>query len=159
MNSEVKSQIERARELYQELKSECEKRMQEPSVHPRILNLAVEVLSKLRSILDHTGYVVFDFKISPKLSASEIKKTKVYFPISDDEQSFKSQLGRARLLDLQTESPATYKVLHEAQPFTSRIIIGLRYCATYQTKENIFNLSTKLGGLRSELQLQDMVGQ
>jgi hypothetical protein len=119
MNEEIKSEIERARELFQELKTECEKRMLETSVHPRILNLAVEVLSKLRSILDHTAYVIFESKISPKLNTAETKKTKVYFPIADDEQGFRSQLGISKFLGLETESPATFQALRNTQPFIS----------------------------------------
>jgi hypothetical protein len=134
MNEELKSQIERSQELYQELKAECESRMQESSVHPRSLNLAVEVLSKLRSILDHTAYIVFENKIKPNLNAAEAEKVKIYFPIADDEQSFRSQLGRAKFLELELYSPRTFAILRGVQPFTSS---GNQWLATLRDLSNV----------------------
>lgn len=119
MNLELKSEIERAEELYQQLKVECEKRMLEESVHPRILNLAVEVLVKLRSILDHIANDVFEVTVKSGLDLADAEKVKVYFPVADDEQSFRSQLGRSKFTELETNSPAIFKIIRDAQPFVS----------------------------------------
>lgn len=119
MDGQIKSQFSRARELYQELGRECEQRKGETQVHPRILNLAVEILSKLRSILDHAAFSVFEKKLVPLVVPGEARKVKVYFPIADDQESFKSQLGRSELSLLEKNSPATYDILRTAQPFAS----------------------------------------
>jgi hypothetical protein len=119
IDTEAANQIERARELYQELVDETRNRLFELSVHPRILNLTVELLAKNRAILDHAAHRVFEIKAEPKLTANDTKKARVYFPIADDLQSFRSTLGRAKLLTLESDAPATYLIIY------NRVVVQL----------------------------------
>ena len=119
MSREIGSQLERARELYHELRQECERRVGENSVHLRIRNLAVEVAVKLRGALDHAAHVVYEATIEPNLSPDESRNAKVYFPVADNENAFRSTMGRGKMLSLEKDSPETFAVFWRAQPFVS----------------------------------------
>lgn len=132
MHDEVQSQLDRARELYQELVTECERRKNEKQVHHRTLNLAVEVLAKLRGILDHVALAVFERTVQAKQKLAR-KKLKVYFPIADDEQSFRSQLRRSKMVTIETDDSQIFQLLRGTQPFASS---GNRWLAILRDLSN-----------------------
>jgi hypothetical protein len=65
VDQEIEGQLSRARELRRELEAECEPgKLAAAEMQPRALTLFVEVLEKLRAILDRAGF----FIIAPFLS-------------------------------------------------------------------------------------------
>lgn len=119
MNNLIESQFKRAEELLNDLESEYGKALKEQTVTPRAINLTHEVLSKIRSILDHVMHQYFEKKIAPNLTDDEKKKIVVYFPIVDSDQSLKSTLGRGKMADIDQTDQKVYHFLRSVQPYTN----------------------------------------
>ena len=116
VNPEVRSQLDRAREMCQDLEAEYAARIREDEVHPRILNLAVDILVKLRSVLDHTASRIFEAKIQP-CTTRKISSRRIQFPITDSETNFEKWLKESAFGQLAASSPTTLAIIREVQPF------------------------------------------
>lgn len=81
MDGDIKSQIERAKELLTELEKSANTDLSRKEVSDRTRNLTQEILVKMRSIFDQSMYKFFEKSISSKLSDEEKERAKVYFPI------------------------------------------------------------------------------
>jgi len=111
--------LNRADELLGDLEDEYKKCLRTQNVTERAENLTHEVLEKLRHALDHTMRRAWDKYIAPNLSERDKERAIVYFPIVSDLNSFRSTLGRGRMLDLGKVHKELYDFLLKKQPFSS----------------------------------------
>ena len=119
MNSQLQSQFDRAEELLKELEQEYNNALNNKKVTDKAINLTHEVLSKIRAIFDQAMYQYFSKKIAPSLTIKENQKAKVYFPITNSENSLRSTLGRGMMSDLKSKNPTVYNLLKSVQPYTN----------------------------------------
>ncbi len=117
MNQDIKSQIDRAKELLEELKESCKLDLRNKIVSNRTKNLTQEVLIKMRHALDQSMYRFFEKIIAPTLSMSEKEKAKVYFPLVKNRLDLKPTLGMGKMINLDTKYPSIYKFLEAVQPY------------------------------------------
>jgi len=119
MNQEIKSQIDRARELLKELKESCNRDLTSRTVSDKTRNQTQEILVKMGSVIDQTMRYFYSKKVAPKLTQTEKEKakTKIYFPITSDKNSMKSILGRGNMADLEQDYPDIFKFLESIQPY------------------------------------------
>ncbi|MBR9704650.1 hypothetical protein GOV12_04510 [Candidatus Pacearchaeota archaeon] len=117
MNIDIKSQLERAKELKKELEKSCNKDLKSKTISNKTRNLAQEILIKIRSILDQTMYQFFKKEIIPILSQDEIKKARVYFPLVSKKENLTSALGRSMIKSLDKTHPKIYSFLVSVQPY------------------------------------------
>jgi len=119
MDDDIKSQLERAKELMQELEKACNDDLQAKNVSGKTKNLSQEVLLKIRHLLDQSIYKFFEKHYFPNLSDSEKKAAKVYFPIVSKKEDLKSVLSRANMTDLELDHPNFYQFLDSVQPYNA----------------------------------------
>jgi hypothetical protein len=119
MQPELESILDRAEELLKDLETECESCLKSQCVSERAKNLTHEVLDKLRIALDHVMNRAWEKFVTPTLSEKDKKRARVYFPITDDLDSFHSTLGRGSMASLDKINPDLYRFLKKYQPFSS----------------------------------------
>lgn len=119
MDQDIKSQIERAKELLQELEESCNSDLKSKSVSEKTKNLTQEVLTKMRNVLDQSMYRFFEKIISPNLSQKDKEKARVYFPMTRDHSGLKSTLGRGKMANLDTTHPDVFMFLESIQPYNT----------------------------------------
>ncbi len=120
MDAELRSIINRANELFEDLVNEYNECLKNQTITERAKNLTHEILERLRNALDHTMCRLWEKNSLPNLSDIKKKKARVYFPIVNDLDSFRSTLGRAFMLDLETTNNNLYTILLNKQPFSSK---------------------------------------
>ncbi len=81
MNDDIQSQLDRAKELLQELGNACDDDLRAKDVSGKTKNLLQEVLLKVKHLLDQSIYKFFEKHYLPNLSKADKKSAKVYFPI------------------------------------------------------------------------------
>ncbi len=96
MNQDIQSQLDRAKELLQDLEKACNNDLQAKDVSGKTKNLSQEVLLKVRHLLDQSVYKFFEKYYLPSLSEADKKSARVYFPIVSKKDDLKSILGRAK---------------------------------------------------------------
>jgi hypothetical protein len=119
MDAELKSMLDRADELIDNLKDEYQKCLNSQTVTERAQNITHEVLEKLRHTLDHAMRRAWDKHVSPNLTEEDRNRARVYFPVVNDLQHFHSTLGRGYMSDLDKNYKSLYDFLLEKQPFSS----------------------------------------
>ncbi len=119
MGPELESILDRANELLRDLEDEYKSCLRGEKVTERAKNLTHEVLEKLRSALDHTMTRAWGKFIAPNLSDKDRERARVYFPITNDLNSFRSMLGRQGMADLDNVHKDLYDFLLKQQPFSS----------------------------------------
>lgn len=119
MVESIKNQINRVDELLKDQVSEYQKSFKNKEVSPRAIIITHEIIEKLRHILDQQTRRVWEKEIAPTLEEKEKKKAKVYFPITDSPEAFKSTTGRAYLSGNKAAHKKLYSFLLKYQPFTS----------------------------------------
>jgi len=119
VKSDIKSILDRADELLKDLEEEYNGCLQAHNVTKRAENITHEILEKLRSALDQTMFQAWEEYVSHNLSDRQKKSARVYFPIANDENSFRSILGRGFMTDLDRIHKNLYNFLLKRQPFTS----------------------------------------
>lgn len=119
MDQDFQSQINRAKELLQELESSCDNDLESQSISGKTKNLAQEVLLKIRHLLDQAIYAFFEKYYLPNLSESDKKSAKVYFPIVSKREDLKAILGRAKMTDLEIGYPNFYQFIDSVQPYNT----------------------------------------
>jgi len=117
MDSDIKSQLERAKELKEELDSCAQEDLKNHTISDKTRNRTQEILVKIRSILDQVIYSFFEKEIAPNLTEDEKKKAIVYFPLVTKEENFNSVLGRAMIRNLETTHPNVFSFLKSVQPY------------------------------------------
>ena len=111
MSYQVVSMLNRADELLRELENEYKKCLQSQGVTERAENLTHEVLEKLRSVLDHMMRTAWEKYVDPNLSERDKKRARVYFPIVDDLNAFRSIIGRGYMANLDNVHKKLYDFL------------------------------------------------
>jgi len=119
MDSDIRSQIDRAKELFGELEKACNADLLAKNVSDKTRNLSQEVLLKVRHLLDQVTYKFFEKRYLSKLSAEDQKSARVYFPMVMKKEDLKSVLGRAKMSDLETIHPDFYNFLNSVQPYNT----------------------------------------
>lgn len=117
MDQDIKSQIERAKELLQDLKLSCQKDLGERVVSERTKNLTQEVLIKMRHVLDQAMSRFFEKNIAQTLIEKNKKNAKIYFPIARNHAGLKSTLGRGSMINLEISHPEIFNFLESIQPY------------------------------------------
>jgi hypothetical protein len=128
MDHDVKSQLNRAEELFSELKSSYDNDLKERKISEKTKNLCPEILSKVRNILDQVIFKYFEKNYLLKLSEEDKSNAKVYFPIVSKKEDLKSILGRAKMNNLENDNLNFYRYLESIQPFNKNYewLINLR---------------------------------
>jgi len=120
LNKNIRSIIDRAEELLNDLELEYNECLSSHNVSERAINITHEVLEKLRNGLDQSMRLFWEKFICPLLTDKEREKARVYFPITDKGlEAFHSILGQGKMKDLNTTHPRMYSFLLDLQPFRS----------------------------------------
>ncbi|MCD4784102.1 MAG: hypothetical protein K8T10_09800 [Candidatus Eremiobacteraeota bacterium] len=119
MNPEIAGMFDRAEELIRELEDEYTRCKKERDITEKLKNITHELIEKLRHILDHATRVAWEKYIAPKLNKEEKGKARVYFPITNKTEGFKSILGRAKMQNLEKVNKVFYDFLLKQQLFSS----------------------------------------
>ena len=117
MDQDIKSQIERAESLLEELERSCRLDLEKKIVSEKTKNLTQEILTKMRYVLDQSMHRFFEKMIAPNFSSKDIRKIKVYFPITNNKNSLKAILGRGKMADLNLTHPEVYNFIDSIQPY------------------------------------------
>lgn len=117
LDKDIESQIDRAKELLEELKACAKKDLAKKAVSTKTRNLTQEILVKMRSVFDQSMYQFFDKKISPTLTKKEKDNARVYFPLVSKKGDLKSVLGRSMIKDLDSTNPKIFNFLDSIQPY------------------------------------------
>lgn len=136
MDQDIQSQLDRARELLQELESACNTDLQNKDVSGKTKNLSQEILLKMKHLLDQSLYKFFEKHYLPNLSEADKRAAKVYFPIVSKKEDLKSVLGRAKIKNLETSNRTFYDYLDSVQPY-NQTYIWLKHLADYASEKHI----------------------
>jgi hypothetical protein len=117
--SDIGSQFNRANKLLGELESSAEYDLAKREVSENTKNITQEILVKVKGSFDQALYHFFKKEILPKLSADEVKKAKVYFPMVMSITDVQSTLGRGMMADLDKSHPKIFDYLVTVQPFNA----------------------------------------
>lgn len=111
------SEIDRAKELLNELEQEMEKNISTNEVPPRILNLTQETLTKIILLLDKAMYEFFKKNYREKLSEKERKEARIYFPIASKREDISNLLARGKMQNLEKHYPHFFNLIESLQPY------------------------------------------
>ncbi|MBU1036889.1 hypothetical protein KKF32_02540 [Patescibacteria group bacterium] len=136
MDQDTQSQIDRAKELLQELEKAYNDELQAKNVSGKTKNLSQEVLLKVKHLLDQAIYKFFEKHYLPNLAEADKKSAKVYFPIVSKKEDLKSVLGRAKMSDLETNNQGFYNFLDSVQPYNQNYL-WLKHLASYSSEKHI----------------------
>src|SRR3990167_7947922 len=136
MDQDIQSQLERARELLQDLEIACNNDLQAKNVSGKTKNLSQEVLTKIKHLLDQVIYKFFEKHYLQNLSEVDKKSAKVYFPIVSKKEDLKSVFGRAKMSDLETKYGDFFNFLDSIQPY-NQDYLWLKYLANYASEKHI----------------------
>lgn len=136
MDEDTQSQLDRAKELLQELETAYNEELEAKNVSGKTKNLAQEVLLKVRHLLDQSIHKFFEKNCLPNLSEKDKKSAKVYFPIVPKKEDLKSVLGRAKMNDLEKTHNDFYTFLDSVQPYNQNYL-WLKYLANYAAEKHI----------------------
>lgn len=114
MKVELDSQHVRAQELLDDLKNSCNQDLKITAISERTRNLAQEVLTKVRLLLDQL--MLFSLK-KTGLHNDRDNQLKIYFPIVNKKEDLRAALGRAGAPDLEASNPALYQTIEGYQPY------------------------------------------
>jgi len=136
MDQDIQSQLDRAKELLQELENACNTDLQAKDVSGKTKNLSQEVLLKVKHLLDQSIYKFFEKQYLPSLSDLDKKSAKVYFPTVSKKEDLKSVCGRAKMGDLETRHQDFYKFIESVQPY-NQDYFWLKHLASYSSEKHI----------------------
>jgi len=136
MDKDIQSQLDRAKELLQELESACNIDLQAKEVSGKTKNLTQEVLLKIKHLLDQSIYNFFEKHYLLNLTEADKKSAKVYFPVVSKKEDLKSVLGRAKMGDLETSNQDFYKFIDSVQPY-NQDYLWLKHLANYASEKHI----------------------
>ena len=136
MDQDIQSQLDRAKELLQELEKACDNDLRAKDVSGKTKNLSQEVLLKVRHLLDQSIYKFFEKQYLPSLSDLDKKSAKVYFPTVSKKEDLKSVFGRAKMGDLETRHQDFYKFIESVQPY-NQDYFWLKHLASYSSEKHI----------------------
>lgn len=135
MDQDIQSQLDRAKELLQELEKACDDDLQAKNVSGKTKNLSQEVLLKIKHLLDQSVYKFFEKYYLSNLSDTDKKSAKVYFPAVSKNEDLKSVFGRAKMSDLETSHQDFYKFLDSVQPY-NQDYLWLKHLAIFSSEKH-----------------------
>jgi len=136
MDQDIQSQLDRAKELLQDLEKACNDDLQAKNVSGKTKNLSQEVLLKIKHLLDQSIYKFFEKYYFPNLSEVDKKTVKVYFPIVSKKDDLKSVLGRAKMGDLEINYRDFYQFIDSVQPY-NQDYLWLKHLANFASEKHI----------------------
>jgi len=136
MDADIQSQLDRAKELLQELKKACNADLQAKNVSGNTKNLSQEVLLKVRHLLDQSIYKFFEKYYLFNLSDTDKKSAKVYFPIVSRKDDLRSVFGRAKMGDIETRYQYFYKFIDSVQPYNPDYL-WLKHLKDYSNEKHV----------------------
>jgi len=116
MDSDIASQLDRAKVLLCEFIECCKHDLGSNSVSPNTENLAQEVLLKIRHVLDQALHRFFEKHYVPNLSEKDIKRSKIYFPIVGKRESLQGVFRRGKMESLPQDFPEIFRFIESVQP-------------------------------------------
>ncbi len=119
MDSDIKSQLDRAKELKKELEESYNSDLKSKIVSDKTRNLTQEILTKIRSLLDQAMCKFFEKEIAPSLSNENKNKARVYFPLINKKEYLIPLLGRAEIKNLEISHPTIFSFLESVQPYNA----------------------------------------
>jgi len=105
----IKQQINNQRTIY----NDC---LNSRIISEEARHITMEILEKASNLLDQLMYLVC-ISIKKNNNENKEKSIRVYFPVSIDEHSLKSTLGRAGLGEIENENIDFYRLVLKYQPF------------------------------------------
>lgn len=135
ISREIKSQIERAYELLNDLENSVDGDLLSQNVSDRTRNLTQELLIKIRRFMDQSFRRFFEKHYLSCLTETN-KEVKLYFPITDRKEDLKSQLGLSKMADLEYKHPTFYAFLDSIQPYNKNYD-WLKYLRKYSNEGHI----------------------
>lgn len=117
MTALLNSMIQRAETLLAELERVYTRDLKAHEVSAEALNITHEVIEKCSNLLDQAMTLAFDIQIKPKLIT--LPKRGGYFPAANDEQSYRSTLGKWNAANLDVLVPDLDQKLRSLQPFSN----------------------------------------
>lgn len=122
MDAELKSVLDRADELLQDLLQEYDKCVGTQNVTFRAQNLFHEVLLQLRSALDMTMVRIWEKYAAPNLGENERPDVarRVSFPICETPKKFKKALAKIHIRHIEQDEKELYDLILKAQPFCTK---------------------------------------
>jgi len=136
MDQDFQSQLNRAKELLQELENACNTDLQAKDVSGKTKNLSQEVLLKIRHLLDQSIYKFFEKYYTPKLSDADKKSAKIYFPIVSKKEDLKSVFGRAKMNNIETDHQKFYEFISSVQPY-NQDYLWLKHLSDFANDKHI----------------------
>jgi len=136
MDQDIESQLDRAKELLQELEIACNNDLRTKDVSGKTKNLSQEVLLKIRHLLDQSIYKFFEKYYFPNLSETDKKSAKVYFPIVSKKEDLKSVFGRAKMDDIEIKYQNFYKFIDSVQPY-NHDYLWLKHLTDFASEKHV----------------------
>jgi len=136
MNQDIKSQLDRAKELLQDLKEACNNDLRSKEVSAKTRNLSQEVLLKIKHLLDQSIHNFFEKHYLSNLSNADKNSARVYFPILSKKENLRSVLGRAKMTNLETDYRDFYNFVDSVQPYNKNYE-WLLHLANYASEKHI----------------------
>lgn len=117
MYHNLATSLDRVDTMLEELKREYEQSLVNKIVTDKSMHLTHELLEKLRGILDRSVRRYWDLYILPNIEKKDAEQASVYYPVSQDQHSFDSIMGRWRWRSVKENHNTLYEFLKKTQPF------------------------------------------
>ncbi|OLS21389.1 MAG: hypothetical protein HeimC3_35840 [Candidatus Heimdallarchaeota archaeon LC_3] len=140
---ELNSILERAKEFLTDLEVEYNNNLKNEVITTRAKNITNDFFAKLKSALDHKMYMIWEKYCKSGLSQTEIDKIRVYYPITNDENSFRSTLGRSKMNSIESSNNKIYEYILDTQPFRNQNNMWLKTLSQIANEGKHVKLSTQ----------------
>lgn len=120
MYQNLATSLDRADAMLEDLKIEYEQSLTNKVVTDKSMHLTHELLEKLRGILDRSVRRYWDVYIHPYIEKKDAEQASVYYPVSQDQHSFDSIMGRWRWKSVKENHNNLYEFLKSTQPFINQ---------------------------------------
>ncbi|HBT9352592.1 TPA: hypothetical protein MCN07_005584, partial [Klebsiella pneumoniae] len=111
MYHNLATSLDRVDTMLEELKREYEQSLVNKIVTDKSMHLTHELLEKLRGILDRSVRRYWDLYILPNIEKKDAEQASVYYPVSQDQHSFDSIMGRWRWRSVKENHNTLYEFL------------------------------------------------
>lgn len=119
MHENIKAALDRAEQILAELEKEYTAALHAQTISAATKQLSHDLLEKLKSALDRTARRYFEKHVAQVLDKADAAAAAVYFPVSDDEHSFDSTMGRWRWKSVKADHKDLQDFLRQLQPYQS----------------------------------------
>lgn len=119
MHENIKAALDRADQILTDLEKEYAASLHSKDISAATKQLCHDLLEKLKSALDRTARRYFEKHVAPALDSKDAMAATVYFPVSEDQHSFESTMGRWRWKAVKGDHQDLQDFLLQLQPFHS----------------------------------------